>query len=151
VEEMNQVLLKNWNGVITNEDKVYYLGDISFGRNCHEAKYWWDKLNGDKTLIMGNHDRFNEVKSFKNVRRNLYLQFEDIKFELIHSPEYMYKKEKDRWVIHGHHHNNFPELYPLINRKNKTINVSVEMINYKPLELQELLELITTGDVTGKH
>jgi len=147
VEEMNSFMIKKWNSTVLKEDKVYYLGDICFGRGSRPAEYWWNQLNGDKTLILGNHDRFDEVILFKEVRRNLYLQFGDIKFELIHSPDHMHEREPDRWLIHGHHHNNFPELYPLINRKNKTINVSVELLDYKPLELQELLKLIRKDEV----
>ena len=46
------------------------------------------------------------------------------------------------WIIHGHHHNNHPEKYPFINRINKTINVRVELTNYKPISLGSLLESI---------
>lgn len=57
VKEMDSELIENWNSVVTNEDEVYILGDIS----------WLDKeitiniinqLNGKKYLIRGNHDSF---------------------------------------------------------------------------------------------
>ena len=47
-------------------------------------------------------------------------------------------------MIHGHHHNNYPELFPLINKNNKTINVSAEVLDYKPIELMDLINLITS-------
>ncbi len=45
------------------------------------------------------------------------------------------------WVICGHHHNNYPKEFPFINGKTKRINVSIEMIDYTPLDLDRLLEL----------
>ena len=30
-EEMNEALIKNWNKVVSQKDKVYILGDFSFG------------------------------------------------------------------------------------------------------------------------
>ena len=32
VEEMNSVMLRNWNRTVRPEDLVYFLGDMSFGR-----------------------------------------------------------------------------------------------------------------------
>jgi calcineurin-like phosphoesterase family protein len=45
------------------------------------------------------------------------------------------------WVIHGDKHNNNVWEYPFINGKNKTINVSAELIEYKPLDIEVLSKL----------
>jgi calcineurin-like phosphoesterase family protein len=45
------------------------------------------------------------------------------------------------WVIHGHVHNNEMNKYPFINGERKTINVSVELINYEPVSPEYLLSL----------
>lgn len=49
VTEMNEIMVKNWNSKVTDNDIVYVLGD--FGNTK-----WLDKLNGDKILIVGDHD-----------------------------------------------------------------------------------------------
>lgn len=41
-----------WNHTISNEDSVLHLGDLLFGNN----KSILEKLNGKKTLILGNND-----------------------------------------------------------------------------------------------
>ncbi len=46
------------------------------------------------------------------------------------------------WLIHGHTHNNELDKYPKINYKNKTINVSVELWDYKPVNIKTIMELI---------
>jgi calcineurin-like phosphoesterase family protein len=136
--EMNQHMLKQWNSTVTKEDTVYYLGDIVYGRDSLGPLWWWNKLNGNKILIKGNHDL--NLSGIKPVHKCLTSNFNGINFVLVHSPEYLEFKTED-WVIHGHHHNNELEKYPLINRVNKTINVSAEMINYKPISLEEIIIL----------
>jgi calcineurin-like phosphoesterase family protein len=61
-------------------------------------------------------------------------------FLLLHDP-------KDRppgwqgWIIHGHTHNNDMHRYPFINGEQRTINVSVELVDYRPVSLTYLLSL----------
>ena len=59
---------------------------------------------------------------------------------LVHDPVNLPIKWDD-WVIHGHKHNNDMKNYPFINGENKTINVSAELLNYKPVDLDFLISL----------
>jgi calcineurin-like phosphoesterase family protein len=68
------------------------------------------------------------------------LQYRDIPFLFIHNPADIPKDWKG-WVIHGHVHNNDLEYYPFINGDFKTINVSVELIGYSPLNIERLFDL----------
>ena len=144
-QEMNDFMVAKWNETISNNDTVYYLGDIAYGRDCGSRKYWWDLLNGNKILIKGNHDR-----DLQGIPYHKYLikRFNNIEFLLIHAPEYNDFGYKG-WLIHGHHHNNYPELYPLINYENKTINVSAEVLSYKPISLEKILQRIAISE--GKN
>ncbi len=49
----------NWNNIVSKEDTVLVLGDISWAMKLADAKSdldFIDKLNGNKILISGNHD-----------------------------------------------------------------------------------------------
>jgi calcineurin-like phosphoesterase family protein len=59
---------------------------------------------------------------------------------LVHDPKDI-PKDWNEWVICGHHHNNYPMDFPLINGKTKMINVGVELINYTPLNIENLFDL----------
>jgi calcineurin-like phosphoesterase family protein len=48
-------------------------------------------------------------------------------------------------MIHGDKHNNHLDEYPLINQKNKTINVSSEVVNYIPINLDKIISMIESG------
>lgn len=62
VEEMNECIIERWNSVVKPKDIVYHLGDFAFGKhNISIAEH----LNGDKRLIIGNHDIYPTVEYLK--------------------------------------------------------------------------------------
>lgn len=55
VQEMNEVLVWNWNEVVPKDGIVFHLGDLCFGT----SEQWLQilsRLNGNIHLILGNHD-----------------------------------------------------------------------------------------------
>ena len=70
-EEMEEILIFNWNSVVQNGDITYILGDF-----CWDKEDEWKRilrlLNGNKVLILGNHD-------LKNMSSELKRMFQDIK------------------------------------------------------------------------
>ena len=136
VEEMNKVLVENWNRIVSPNDTVYFLGDMSYGRDSHDSSFWVKKLNGKIIFIPGNHDR-----GIGNTLDHQILEYGKHRFLLVHNPHDIPIKWND-WIIHGDKHNNDLRNYPFINRKNKTINVSCEIIGYKPINLGEIIRQI---------
>jgi len=136
-QEMNETLVANWNNLVALRDIVYSLGDWTFGRGHKPAKYWVRKLNGRIISIKGIHDTRARGIKLHNSR---ILNYGGYKFLLLHNPN---EKRMDwhGWVIHGHKHNNNMSKYPFINGERKTINVSVELINYTPISIDSLLSL----------
>jgi calcineurin-like phosphoesterase family protein len=141
--EMNHELLTNWNDVIGENDTIYFLGDMSYGRRRHPIDYWLGKLNGNVNYIRGNHD-IDIITRAAIIPARYGIQYNDYKFLLMHDP---YRPlGYDGWIIHGDKHNNSLKRYPFINQKTKTINVSAELVNYTPLSLSRLIPLIDTGN-----
>ena len=136
VVEMNNILVDNWNAIVKEQDKVYFLGDIGLGRHSKSKDYWLNKLNGEIVFILGDHD-----KDRKNTKLNEKLEYKGHKFLLLHDPDEN-PTEWNGWIIHGHKHNNDLARYPLINWKQKTVNVGVELIKYRPINFDKIIELI---------
>jgi len=134
-DAMNKTMLKNWNSKVRWCDIVFFLGDMSFGRGSRKTSYWLKKLNGNIIFLRGSHDKSKKIKFHKR----LIFRYKGYKFLLSHEP-YLAPDNWDGWVIHGHNHNNQMDRYPFINRKNKTINVSAEMLDYTPISIDELLD-----------
>lgn len=135
VKTMNSYMITEWNRVVDVDDVVFHLGDFGFSSFLN-IKRVFDRLNGVKYLVMGNHDRRRSVgwwtnigfiKVFKNP-----ITFND-KVILSHYPQ----RNNHILNIHGHIHNNgYDSEFVYRNH----VNVSVEEIDYKPRLLNNILE-----------
>lgn len=133
--EMNEHIVKQWNSVVGKKDVTYILGDITMEKASEY--YWLDQLNGIKKVILGNHDEPQHVpqllKYVNNVASMKYVKHKELgNFILTHAPIHPCELEY-RWThnIHGHVHENSLD-------DKRYINVSAEVINYKPKTLEEL-------------
>lgn len=110
IEQMNETLIRRWNGVVESGDIVYVLGDM-FWCSASVAIPVLQKLNGQKILIKGNHDRCNDTRFLKKfVKVNEYLEVEDggRKVVLCHYPIPCFKNHFYGWYhLYGHVHNSF--------------------------------------------
>lgn len=87
-EEMNEKLITNWNSVVTSKDSVYCLGDFSWG-NLEKIKSVFDRLNGQKHLVIGNHDDIDTHKKLKWnwVKTEYTLKVGDLRYVMYHYPQ----------------------------------------------------------------
>lgn len=136
VEEMNSVLIRNWNSVIGPETRVCHLGDLRYGKESLSVSRYRDRLSGAITFIEGNHDD-HELETV----RSLTLEYDGFSFLLIHDPAEA-PPSFDGWVIHGHYHNNDLRNFPFLNFPARRINVSAEVVGYVPVGLKEICALI---------
>jgi len=56
VTEMNEMIVANWNSVVSPEDSAHILGDIALGSIMESLEYI-GRLNGTLYMEWGNHDR----------------------------------------------------------------------------------------------
>ena len=68
VEEMNRVLIDNYNTAVCQDDTVYILGDLCYRMRVGDANDIISGLNGKKYLIKGNHDKNYDPGLFCDVR-----------------------------------------------------------------------------------
>jgi calcineurin-like phosphoesterase family protein len=158
LDEMNSALIRNWNSRVQVDDMVFHVGDFCFHNTegaAHRGeggpaswKFWWDKLNGNKVLVRGNHDRNNTVKS---PIQNMVLELGGIRMGLCHRPAAAVRELSllgegaVNLIVCGHVHNSWKSvlyqpalpLRPVVSVP--VINVSVEMWKYAPVSLAELL------------
>ena len=141
-KQMNEKLVENWQSSVNHNGKVFFLGDMSYSRNRRSIDYWLGKLAGGIFYIRGNHD--TDIITRAEVLPNRHgIKYQDYQFLLMHDP---YRpKGYDGWIIHGDRHNNDLDNYPFINQKNKTVNVCAELLDYSPISIERLIDLIDTG------
>lgn len=164
VEEMNEMLIKNWNDIVTPDDTVYCLGDFSMAFRPVEA--FSHRLSGTKYLVPGNHDFCHSYhkKSRNPENRKVWTQkYMDngwivlpeqttldipgvATVNMCHHP-YVLNLEGDdkymnwrptndgRWLLCGHVHQNWKV-------QDKMINVGVDVWDFKPVSVEEISKII---------
>lgn len=149
---MTEDLIRLYNEVVDDQDRVYILGDVSTTRKGLNQAL--PRLKGRKVLIKGNHD---------TDKLSYYAQyFEDIRackvgegFILTHIPVHPLSLARWGFNIHGHLHSRkvslTKESYYLSGGGREMIKfeevpdsryrcVSVEQTSFKPILLSKILE-----------
>lgn len=75
VEEMNELMIEAHNSVVGRNDVVFFLGDFSF-TDAQRTKEIIGRLNGQKHLIFGNHDKV--IRGDKSIQ-NMFVSVQDYK------------------------------------------------------------------------
>lgn len=139
VEEMNAALIQNWNQAVAPDEKVYHLGDFSFG-NVIKFEEIIQQLNGYKIIIKGNHDRslarLREL-GFDEAYDSLELDVDNNRYFLVHNPSDAPKHGKYRAVLHGHVHEEWR--YARTPEQKLYINAGVDVWSYEPVTLGRIL------------
>jgi len=145
VEEHDEHIIAKWNDVVSKRDVTYILGDVTMEKKSPYALL--DKLNGRKHVVMGNHDRRQDVEALlKHVDSVAgMVQYKGIILTHcpIHPMELDYRFPKN---IHGHIHDKVvtKDIYEYGYKVNpipdeRYICVSCERVDYTPRTLEELL------------
>lgn len=145
-KEMDDVLINNWNRRVSKGDEIYIVGDFAFSNGAY-ANELLKKLNGQKYLIKGNHDSFLQERDFD---RTLFVWIRDYakinddgnKVILFHYPIAVWDCQHHGSIhLYGHVHSNKDNHHPLLLDLPKTaINVGVDVNDYEPKTLKELLK-----------
>lgn len=137
VDEMNEIMIERWNECVKSGDKIYHLGDVFFG-----SKSWieenWSRLNGQKRLIVGNHDDIPYIVNQRMFAKvEMWRMFSEFNLLLTHVPVSIStlneRRFKDRPMtnVHGHIHSNPSPEGPYR-------CVCVEQTDYRPINIEEL-------------
>ncbi|MEN6298470.1 MAG: metallophosphoesterase [Anaerolineaceae bacterium] len=140
-ENWQELIINNWNNLISQKDTVLHLGDFALGKKVN-FELVTGILNGRLFLIQGNHDRlsqsFCEAHGLILIKNSLLVELEN-QMKLIFSLRPIVPLE-DGWVnLHGHIHN-VPPPPEGSNLGPDHINMSVEVREYRPWRLGELLK-----------
>jgi calcineurin-like phosphoesterase family protein len=80
VEHMNVEMIRMWNEIVEADDLVYILGDFAFMQASDAVKVL-NQLNGDKILIVGNHDKkLVKDAAFRNCFQDIHVYLDTVKY-----------------------------------------------------------------------
>ena len=150
-EEMEAVIVNNWNSVVGKGDLVYFLGDfcLTYGKkDLGLVDRLLSSLNGNKILVAGNHDRdevtknprWSTVKDIMNIKSAI----DDTPIVLCHYPMRSWNKMAyGSFMLHGHTHFNMP------NPPGKIMEVGVDGWDYTPVSIKQVHEFMEKKELIG--
>lgn len=155
VNHMNELMMDNWNSVVKPGDIVIHQGDVVGGP---DPQAWmennWHLLNGEKHLIVGNHDNIKMLVQgnfFSEI--NLWKPYPEFGLLLTHVPLHrgsllrpkietdgdtpINKDDTRLWAeavnVHGHIHSN-----PSPDGPYRCVCVEQPPVNYTPINIEEV-------------
>jgi len=142
-DNWQELIIKNWNDLVSPDETVLHLGDFAVG-NKSNFDLLAGMLRGRLFLIQGNHDRISksycETRGVTLVKNSLNVEISD-QMKLIFSHRPIVPLE-DGWInLHGHIHN-VPPPPEGSNLGPNHINMSVEVREYRPWRLGDILKTI---------
>ena len=105
-EDMDQAIIKDWNSKVGPEDLVIHLGDVTF-KSKSKMDFIMSQLSGKKMLILGNHDRRQDLEEhfLEGCFHYLSITRGSQHYILMHYPiESWDRKFHDVPHLHGHCH-----------------------------------------------
>ena len=147
VEEHDEWIIDRINNVVSKKDQLYILGDVSMGDRVRTEKLL-DKIHGNKSLILGNHDnniahstRFGEITQLKDFNFNSE-SYPNIHIVLCHYPIASWnRKVHGASMLYGHCHGRFQN-------NGLSFDVGVDANDYLPLSLEQVCDKLTKISLT---
>ena len=128
----DELLIENWNNVVSDNDTVWFLGDLALNAKAARKAA---SLRGNKFMILGNHDNLPK-EAYKELGFTVVSKWPILlqnKFLLTHYPIDNLFEDKNIFQVYGHVHGS--KYY-----KTWTDNsccVCLERHNLKPIKLFE--------------
>jgi calcineurin-like phosphoesterase family protein len=136
VTEMNDEMIDRYNSVVNKRDIVFIVGDFSFDT---KPKNHFDKLNGQKFLIKGNHDKKKtidlpwagvfDIKEVVINKQPIVLHH--------YSMRSWNKSFHGSWHLYGHSHGTLPP-------HGLSFDVGVDTNNFYPYSFDDVVEKMKT-------
>lgn len=148
VDEMNSIIINNWNSVVKDGDKVFVLGDVALNTSEERLDGYLSQLKGTKVLVGGNHD--NDPMKLKVFSKHFVAVVGCLEYKgmiLTHIPVHPYNLKRFKINLHGHlHHSDIlvsdrSDLYTYMELDPRYICVSCEKVGYTPKTLDQLMEM----------
>ena len=140
---MNETIIRNHNERVQPTDTVFFLGDFCFKNTkggkegegaLDKAEHYIQQLNGRFVFIKGNHDGNN---SLKTCIEGAVINLGGRDIYLTHRPQDYESNIKLNFVGHVH------DLWKTkkLKKGNILVNVSCDVWNFKPININEILAL----------
>ena len=148
IEEMDNILISNWNHRVHANDFVIIIGDLIF-RNNNSAKEYLSSLKGKKILVKGNHDTEwikefsdNQIAEYFEGIYDIYsMKRNGVKLRFCHYPMIAWESSRHESIlICGHIHDRKEGIEAeMFSKVPYSFNAGVDINGFTPVTLSELI------------
>jgi len=151
IVKMDEEIIRRWNSVVKPVDHTYILGDVAFC-NAEKAISHLQRLNGTKTLIVGNHDaklvkdigfrgQFVNICDYHTVKMN------EVKIIMFHYPIAEWDQMHRGAVhFHGHLHGSVSGMEAY-----RCLDVGMDNHDCYPIKLETAVNKALRGKIKAHH
>lgn len=133
IVEMDELLIKNHNEVVTKFDTVIHVGDFTLSTKHHEINKLVKRLNGQHVFLMGSHDRWlNGTKATQIWEKNIEGQHV---VACHYAMRVWPRSHYGAWHVFGHSHGNLASF-------GKSWDVGVDNNNFTPVSFEQLKSIM---------
>lgn len=136
IEEMDRVMIQRWNTIVKPTDTVWHLGDFAW----KDPTSYLKQLNGQKHLIIGNHDgkRLDNAFGWHSVDNYKELKLDGRNLVLFHYGMRVWNKSGHGSIhLYGHSHNNLPG-------DSQSLDVGCDAWLFQPITLDSIEKRLAT-------
>lgn len=149
LDQMHEGLIANWNARVTRKDEIFLVGDFAYKNkrgDADDVKRVYDRLNGKKHLLIGNHDN-KDVLALPWATVGHYREIHEGGHSVVmcHYPMRSWNKMyHGSFHFHGHEHGNVVDFSHYQNSigKGGSCDLSSDAWNWTPMTFIEIEERI---------
>ena len=151
VAYMNNAMVAEWNAKVSPGDLVYILGDVAF-MSGSDAGRTVMRLNGDKILVEGNHDRKTLQdatfrSAFVEVHKYLDVTYDGHKCVMFHYPIAEWDQmHRGALHFHGHLHGGVSGL-----EKYRAFDAGMDSTGEIVVSMEYAINRIKNNEIKGHH
>ena len=134
---MNRTILNNMNSVITENDWLYFLGDMALTNDPKQLIYWLDGIRCKNIyFIKGNHDKVSfQIRDrffwYKDIEQ---IEVQKQSIVLCHYAMKVWNKSHRRsWHLYGHSHGTLPD-----DINSLSMDIGVDTNNFMPYSFEDI-------------
>lgn len=148
---MNNAMVEEWNAKVEPGDLVYILGDVAF-MSGSDAGRIMNRLNGDKILVEGNHDRKTLMDetfrgAFKEIHKYLDITYDGHKIVMFHYPIAEFDQmHRGAIHFHGHLHGGVSGLEEF-----RVLDVGMDSTGEIVISMEYAIKRALQGKIKGHH
>lgn len=149
-DEMDAALVDAWNKAVHPRDTVWHLGDFALGVDDRRVAEIWHSLNGQKKLVIGNHDVNKKGELLNSLGRLPWAEVTH-QAEITHDGQRIQLSHYAGLTWNAEHHGAyqaFGHSHGRLLGMPGSVDVGVDAQNYAPISVEEFTR---QADDTIRH